>query len=268
MYSQIAIRRSVRTFSKVAFNNVDVKRIEDMLKQLSTINTPFGNQVNLELLNQGSGENEKIGTYGFVQNAAAFLAGTTQNKLEAIIDYGFIGQLAVLQLLEIGIGSVWLGGTFNRNTVKRSLKTDDLIPALIAIGHPKDKSLTEQTIRLLVRASSRKEFGELFTDSKDQPLDNSNKYAQVLEALRLAPSGTNRQPWRVKASDETLSLFIQRTPNYAKELNYDVQGLDMGIALAHLKIALDHFNYKYKINVNKNIDYNLDKIHIADINID
>ena len=268
MYNQIAIRRSVRTFSKVPFNDVDVKRIEDILTKLSSLNTPFGNLINLELLNQASGENEKIGTYGFVQNAAAFLAGTTPNKLEAIIDYGFIGQLAALQLLELGIGGVWLGGTFNRNTVKRSLKTDDLIPALIAIGHPKDKSLTEQTIRLLVRASSRKEFGELFTDSSDQPLENANKYAQVLEALRLAPSGTNRQPWRVKVGDKKLSLHFQRTPNYAKELNYDVQGLDIGIALAHLKIALDHFNYKFKIEVNRNIDYSLDKIHIADINID
>jgi nitroreductase len=268
MYNQIAIRRSVRTFSKVPFNNVDVKFIEDMLNKLSKITAPFGSNVNLELLNQASGENEKIGTYGFVQNAAAFLAGTTVNKLEAIIDYGFIGQLAVLQLLEQGIGSVWLGGTFNRNTVKRSLKTDDLIPALIAIGHPKDKSLTEQTIRLLVRASSRKDFGELFTDASGQPLDASHKYAQVLEALRLAPSGTNRQPWRVVVEDKKLGIFIQRTPNYAKELNYDVQGLDMGIALAHLKIALDHFNFKFKINVNKNIDYSLERIHIADINID
>lgn len=268
MYNQIPLRRSVRTFSKVPFNHVDVKKIEEILKSLGKLDTPFGSNVSLELLNQASGENEKIGTYGFVQNAAAFLAGSTPNKLESIIDYGFIGQLAVLQLLELGIGSVWLGGTFNRNTVKRSLKTDDLIPALIAIGHPKDKSLTEQTIRLLVRASSRKDFGELFSDVKGQPIDNSHKYAQVLEALRLAPSGTNRQPWRVVVDDKKLSLFIQRTPNYAKELNYDVQGLDMGIALAHLKIALDHFNIKFKIDVNNKIDYNLEKILIADINID
>ena len=268
MYNQISIRRSVRTFIKVPFNHVDIKRIEDILEKLSKQETPFGSNFFLELLNQASGENEKIGTYGFVQNAAAFLAGTTPNKLESIIDYGFIGQLAVLQLLELGIGSVWLGGTFNRNTVKRSLKTDDLIPALIAIGHPKDKSLTEQTIRLLVRASSRKDFGELFSDAQGRPLVNSHKYAQVLEALRLAPSGTNRQPWRVVVDDKKLSLFIQRTPNYAKELNYDVQGLDMGIALAHLKVALDHFNIKFKIEVNKKIDYNLDKILIADINIE
>ena len=268
MYNQIAIRRSVRTFSKVAFNEVDVKRIETILANLAKQDAPFGSRVSLELLNQASGDNEKIGTYGFVQNAAAFLAGTAPNKLETIIDYGFIGQLAALKLLELGIGSVWLGGTFNRNTVKRSLRTDDLIPALIAIGHPKDKSLTEQTIRLLVRASSRKDFGELFTDSKDQPLDSSHKYAQVLEALRLAPSGTNRQPWRVKVDETKLTVFFQRTANYAKELNYDVQGLDMGIALAHLKIALDHFNYKFKIDVNKNIDHNLDKILIASINIE
>jgi nitroreductase len=268
MYNQISIRRSVRTFSKVPFNHVDIKLIEDRLENLHKQEAPFGSNVFLELLNQASGENEKIGTYGFVQNAAAFLAGTTPNNLESIIDYGFIGQLAVLQLLELGIGSVWLGGTFNRNTVKRSLKTDDLIPALIAIGHPKDKSLTEQTIRLLVRASSRKDFGELFSDAQGRPLDNSHKYAQVLEALRLAPSGTNRQPWRVVVDDKKMSLFIQRTPNYAKELNYDVQGLDMGIALAHLKIALDHFSIKFKIEVNKKIDYSLERILIADIIIE
>ena len=42
----------------------------------------------------------------------------------------------------------------------------------------------------------------------------------------------------------------------------------MGIALAHLKVALDHFNFKFKIDVDKSIDYNLDKILVAKINID
>jgi hypothetical protein len=68
MYNQIATRRSVRTFSKVPFNDVDVKRIEDILTKLSSLKTPFGNLINLELLNQASGENEKIGTYGFVHD--------------------------------------------------------------------------------------------------------------------------------------------------------------------------------------------------------
>lgn len=265
MYNQIFTRRSVRTFLKQPISDNDLNFIDQYLEELSNMNTIFNHKIEFELINQTSGDNEKIGTYGFVQNAAGFLATTTKNSLEAIIDYGYIGEYAVLKMLERDIGSVWLGGTFNRETVKKSLNTNELIPALIAIGYPKDKSLTEKAIRFAVKASSRKSFKELFYSKSGEAISENHKYAKILEALRFAPSGTNRQPWMVEIDDNKLNLFLVRTPNYAKELNYDVQGLDMGIALAHLKIALDHFKLDHEIIANPNIDANENKILIASI---
>jgi nitroreductase len=265
MYNQIFTRRSVRTFLKNPFSSEDILYINKTLLDLANKPTIFNNKIEFELINQASGENEKIGTYGFVQNAAGFLATTTANSLQSIIDYGYIGQYAALKLLEKDIGCVWLGGTFNRETVKKSLNTNDLIPALIAIGYPKDQSFKEMAIRFAVKSSSRKDFKELFTDNNGKPLSEDHKFAKILEALRLAPSGTNRQPWRVEVDSNNLKIYMLRTPNYAKELNYDVQGLDMGIALAHLKIALDHFEIKHDIIPNDKIDVKESKILIATI---
>jgi hypothetical protein len=265
MYNQIFKRRSVRTFLKQPFSQTDLIYIDEILSEVANKKTIFNNKIEFELINQASGDNEKIGTYGFVQNAAGFLATTTQNSLQAIIDYGYVGQFAALKLLEKDIGGVWLGGTFNRDTVKKSLNTNDLIPALIAIGYPKDQSFKEMAIRFAVKASSRKDFKDLFTHKSGEAVSESHEYAKVLEALRVAPSGTNRQPWRVEVDNKNLNLYMLRTPNYAKELNYDVQGLDIGIGLAHLKIALDHFGMKHEIIPNLKINVNDTKILVATI---
>ena len=46
-----------------------------------------------------------------------------------------------------------------------------------------------------------------------------------------------------------------------------MQGLDIGIALAHLKIALEHLNIEYKIEVNKDLDTTSNQSLIATFKI-
>ena len=40
-------------------------------------------------------------------------------------------------------------------------------------------------------------------------------------------------------------FYLARTKNYAKLLKYDIQALDIGIALAHFEIGLKHYEIMY-----------------------
>jgi hypothetical protein len=265
LYNVIATRRSIRTFKKQGFQTFEIEKIQSIINQTSAITTPYKTKIIPNFINQVSAESEKIGTYGFVKNAAAFIAGSIDNELAQIIDFGFIFELIVLHLSELNIGSVWLGGTFNRSTVRKYLTTDKLVPAVLAIGYPDDQSFGEKAIRMVVKASNRKSLSEIV--SLVGVTSISDKLVKVFEALRLAPSGSNQQPWRIILYKGHFELYLLRTPNYAKELNYEMQGLDMGIALAHLKIALGYLKVDYDLVVNKKLDSKDSKMLVATFQI-
>lgn len=261
LYDYIFARRSIRTFKKSEILDADLSTLNTFLIELSNLATPFGNRISPMLINQMSSDSEKIGTYGFVKNASAFIAASIDNELSQIIDYGYIFELIVLHLVSMDLGSVWLGGTFDRSSVKRFLTTQKLVPAVLAIGYPSDQSLTEKTIRFVVKASNRKPLEELVTNH--ERLTHDEALTKVFEALRIAPSGSNQQPWRINLFENHFELVLKRTPGYAKELNYEMQGLDMGIAMAHLELALSHFKIDYEVAVNKNLEIDTKETLVA-----
>jgi hypothetical protein len=63
-----------------------------------------------------------------------------------------------------------------------------------------------------------------------------------LEAVRLGPSASNKQPWRVLRDDGVWDFYLRRTPGYLRSNggrrdNGDLQRADMGIALCHWELT-------------------------------
>ena len=60
--------------------------------------------------------------------------------------------------------------------------------------------------------------------------------------VRLAPSASNRQPWRIIAgrSRKDFHFFLERTPGYNNNrfVKSDLQRVDMGIAMCHFELAM------------------------------
>ena len=87
----------------------------------------------------------------------------------------------------------------------------------------------------------RRPWKALFFGRNGAPLEPAGtpaSYGEALEMLRLAPSASNRQPWRALLSGRELHLFLQRTPGYGRATGVDLQRLDIGIAMAHFELAL------------------------------
>ena len=210
---------------------------------------PFGNRVRLNLIDLSDleqAETRQLGTYGFIGGARLYVAGVVRYGPGAMQDFGYCLEQVIVRITHLGLGTCWLGGTFKRASFGRrlSLSDDEVILAISPIGYARDKrTVRERVLRRFVGADQRKPWASLFfEDALNRPLprEAAGEYATALECLRLAPSASNNQPWRILKSKDAnvFHFFLKRTPGYAKFLRgVDLQLVDMGIAMSHFELA-------------------------------
>jgi nitroreductase len=240
----IQIRRSYRSYERAPL-------AADLLIQLKErigkpVNAPFGHPVRLGLISVPEAESKdlKLGTYGVIRGAQTFLLGAVEAGPGALEDFGFVFERAILEVTGLRLGTCWLGGTFNRGAFADALglKAGEVMPAVSPVGVPTDRrSLLDRTFRWAAGSNDRKPWAELFFNGDFQtPLTEARaeRFTPVLEAVRRAPSASNKQPWRILRTpqDGAFHLFLQRTPGY-KRLPVDLQRVDLGIALCHFELA-------------------------------
>ncbi len=211
---------------------------------------PFGTSVRFALLAATAQDRNAIQgltTYGMIKNAPAFLCAAMPHGDKNLEDLGFLMEQAILLATEIGLGTCWLGGTFNRSVFAEriGLGSGETLPAVIAVGHIARRARAiDGLIRLGIRADKRLPWDKLFFDGAfDTPLDPEqvDDYAIPLEMVRLGPSASNRQPWRIVCRDGVWHLYLARTPGYRRTSDgsqvADMQRIDMGIAMCHWELA-------------------------------
>ena len=92
-------------------------------------------------------------------------------------------------------------------------------------------------MRKAIKADKRKDFEEMFFEKDfSTPIskENAGEYADILEAVRLAPSAKNAQPWRILKDGNSFHFFEKKT---IPSSGHDIQRLDIGIAGCHFELA-------------------------------
>lgn len=248
MKEAIISRRSVRTFKQEPLTVQQIKEITTVIKKYRTIKGPFGNsfQFTFNLNDNEHTEGQKIGTYGMIRHAPAFIGGVCNKDIQSIIDFGFIFEHIILELTKLGYATCWLSGTFKRKDYRSKLDYDEVIPAISPVGIKAPKrSIIERTFRNQSQSTKRLESYKTYFDyNTGFPLGNlvSETIKEALALVTKAPSGYNKQPWRIYIEDQKAHFYLERNKGYSKNLRYDVQALDIGIALAHYKISLECSN--------------------------
>lgn len=238
-------RESVRSYLEEPLPEDISKLIGDLVP---TITHPVtGASLDLETVFidlSRSDEPVPLGSYGIIKHPQAYVTGICSNNDEEVLLFGYLMEHLVIELTMLGIGSCWLGGTFDRKKMSAyiSAAADKVLPAVITLGYPHTrKGVLDTLIRVSAGSAKRRPFGQLFFQADGKtPLtaEEAGRFAQPLEMVRRAPSASNKQPWRGILDQDVLHMFLDESPRYNRALGYPIQMLDMGIAICHLRTAL------------------------------
>ena len=233
---QIKTRRSVRTFDG---QTLDERIKEKLSSGMEDIRNPFDIPVEFKFLDA----KENGLSCPVVSGTELFVGGKIQNVKNASAAFGYSFEVFVLLAQSLGLGTVWLGGTMNRAAFEAAMELgeNEMMPCASPIGYiAKKMSIRENMMRKAVKADDRLPFEELFFEgSMNKPLmtDKAGDFAVPLEMVRLAPSAVNKQPWCVIVEDKMAHFYLKRSKGFGKEGKFDMQMIDMGIALCHFELT-------------------------------
>ena len=185
-----------------------------------------------------------------ILGADTYVAGKYQKQKNAELSFGYAFEKFILYAASLGLGTVWLAATIDRKAFEKAiqLKEDEVMPAVTPLGYAAEKrSIRESMMRRGMKSDSRVPFGDLFfRDNFQNPLNESDAgiWQLPLEMVRLAPSATNKQPWRAVAEKDRVHFYEKKTLGYDKEATGDIQKVDLGIALCHFEIGAEEQGIK------------------------
>ncbi len=246
VFEAIKERNSVRSYSSRPVEEAFYRELADYIQSVGY--GPFGTKPRLKMLDLkplDKKELKKLGTYGFIKGARLYILGAVKDRPGAMEDLGYCLENIILKATSLGLGTCWLGGSFKRAAFARQmdLQAGELLPAITPVGYPANEaSPAERLARLTIKSRKRKPWSELFfgPDAK-APLDEeeAGPYHDPLEAVRLSPSASNRQPWRiVKDETDKFHLYLKESKIYNRILGrVRLQNIDMGIAMCHFAMV-------------------------------
>ncbi len=232
-YPAMAVRQSRRQFDA---SKPLSDEILSSVKQICSEFRPFP-EARVELITETPGRifDFILGSYGFIRNPVAalvFIGDMRQPHVQETV--GYTGEGAVLEATALGVGTCWVAGFFSPAAAGRraNLTVHERVLAVSPLGYPlPEKTVGEKAMMGFVHNRKRKPLGELASGLPENTWPAWLKPA--LEAARIAPSATNRQPWRFDIQEG--SVTVATDPG---RIDFKVsKRLDCGIAMLHLEIA-------------------------------
>ncbi|MCK5218666.1 nitroreductase [bacterium] len=221
---------------------------------------PFNCEARFHLITRqvgDTGKARKIGTYGTITGAGNYIVGVIKPAEKALENFGYLMEETILYATALDLGTCWLGGFLHRDDLAKEISPgpDEYIPAMTPVGRIAEKrGIQDHILRWSARSKNRKPWEELFFAGQFSKLLKKNEagaYAEALEMVRLAPSASNRQPWRILQEEKKpfCHFYLRRNALYrqiAKSVLQaeDIQRLDMGIAMCHFEKTARELNLK------------------------
>jgi nitroreductase len=211
LYQTISRRRSIR---KYLDEPLDRKTLEAVDSEIASLKPLFPG-IKTEIRRLGSGDTKGM----FKVSAPHYLAIYSENKPGYAANAGFLLQQMDLFFSSQGIGACWQGGSKPGGKIAPVAELEFVI--ILAFG-----KAAETLQRAEVSEFKRKPLTDI-TDAKDMD--------DLLEPVRLAPSGVNNQSWYYHAEGSRIDAFS------AKSLVTDeMNQINVGIGLCHLWLSALH----------------------------
>jgi hypothetical protein len=265
--SIIRHRFSCRSYRREPIDTRKLERLQAFIEDLPP--GPFGSRPRFELAAAVEGDGQELrglGTYGFIKNPSGFIMGAMTSSDHDHEDFGYLMEAIILYATSLELGTCWLGGTFTKSRFARKMKltSDETIPAVTSMGEYVNAGQKRKGFASRAAGSDRRFPWEgLFSSqSLGDPIDqkSAEMYAPALDMVRLGPSASNKQPWRIAKHGSLWRFYIQRTPGYLRDpikiiLDLcDLQRLDMGIAMCHFELTAQELGLRGKWVIEDDLD--------------
>lgn len=220
-------RHSVRSYS---VDSLGEKIINRLRSEVTYINTHEAG-LNFQLcFDDGQPFAGMARSYGMFRNVRNYLVAVIDPTFAAAYERaGFFAEQFVMEAVEAGLGTCFVGGTFSRDHVGARVEVYEKIPFVVTFGIA-DERHTSFMAKMAVRMSHRKSLAPReFFDGSDEEYEEAKKdfpwLETGLEAIACAPSALNKQPVRIKAKTiDNKKQIIAYTVDPAK------YAVDLGIA--------------------------------------
>jgi nitroreductase len=227
-YRALFLRRSQRKYS----GEIPDEKVTSRIERVCTDFRPFSGS-RAVLVTEPANDVFKgaVGPYFFKVTDApyyiAFIADMKTPNAQSIT--GYLGEGIILEATSLGLNTCWVGGFFRRDSVMKqvTLQRNERVLAVTPVGYSTKRSDRVGAVPINYR---RKDLSKLVIGGS---VDKSKWIKSALDAARIAPSATNRQPWRFKISDDSITV--------SSDSNREGFGvsrkLDCGIVMLHLELG-------------------------------
>ena len=274
MYSQdvlqslidaIPRRHSVRNYLPEALTSEELEKITTFIDGLEA---PFAHAVRLVLFRADS--SKKLYSNG--ANPADNIAVFTQTDCVSLSKAGFVGELAVLYAVSLGLSTCWFGH-YKLSELGRyfpGIATPERIrEATLGYGYGKGVDIGERVacsipvgrpaaeLRLMDRlakrmSAPRKSIAELM-EHKEDAAALTNELAAILTLASLAPSAANSQMWRFGVKENGREITVAKPVGY-KHFKWEHPDVDIGICAAHLWLGMLYNGMTPTVDVKQDAD--------------
>ena len=244
----IKIRTSTRSFDGKPIDPLKLQKLKDYIEYINS-ETEINVRFTLTTNEENSKDGKKLGTYGIISGANSFIIGILHKDEKDSVEFGYLFEKIVLFATDLDLGTCWMGGTFSKSNFENNieLSEDEFIPIVSPVGNKKEKpKIFDKIMRAGAGSDKRKPWDELFSEEDGSvPLNESTAglYSIPLEMIRLGPSASNKQPWRVIKDGKAFHFFLSRNKGYGIP-SYDMQKNDMGIAKCHFELSSKELELK------------------------
>ena len=247
-------RISVRSFIRDPLNPEIKEKILNLIES-PNLYSPFSEvagRLRFKLLNLVE-INLKQGTtvkrVGGILGAQDFIVGAIEKSEYNFEHYGYVLESIILKLTEFELSTCWLG-SFDRKLFSNDIqkRNDEIMPAITAVGVVKRRRNLPR-IRIPIEQFF---FDGDFTNPIKTP--RNDKLSRTLEMVRIGPSASNLQPWRIvkdRYNEKALHFYTLSTKDRTGRMYNNFRRIDIGIAVCHFDLASNFFKLKGRWEFNQ-----------------
>ncbi|MGB4590396.1 MAG: nitroreductase family protein [Clostridiaceae bacterium] len=228
LYEAIFHRKSIRKYNLEPLSGEDLKKIADFVDTIK----PLDSDMEYEFVYLSDDSVKNL----LPIKAPHYICMYSKKKDKYLLNAGYMMQQLDLFLSNSGIGSCWLGLAKPSKDVMPSKNGLEYV-IMLAFGNC-EKNL----YRAKEEEFNRKPIAEL-TNVKEQ--------WEVLEPVRLAPSSSNTQPWYFSGTKDKIIISREKLNIFKEPLYGKMNQIDIGIALCHLILSLEHLGSKADLDFTK-----------------